>query len=153
AGAFWNALRGALRMSSMPQLTRSGQSSVEVIERAQTALAPARDPSVASSMAVVPGAHALPERAKPSSSTRLIALGAIALVVAGGAFAVSMMVRRGDQHPPLAASASTSASAGPIVPSASAPSSSAAHAAKGCPPGMIRIPGGQYFMGSDARDA
>ncbi len=74
----------------------------------------------------------------------LAALGAVAVLLLGG--------KHGDSEvKPNAASALSAPSA--AAPGSASPAASAAPAAVTCPAEMVQIPAGQFFMGSDLKDA
>jgi formylglycine-generating enzyme required for sulfatase activity len=149
AGEFWNALRAAASGSSTAAAisTRSVVSSVDPQSGfAATALASTTAPSVAGPTAPVTGATLATPQASAKKSVVPIVAAALAIAVAG-AGALAFVKRGGGDTADPSASARSSAP----LPSASAPSSSAP--ATTCPPGMRKIPGGQFFMGSDDKDA
>jgi formylglycine-generating enzyme required for sulfatase activity len=77
------------------------------------------------------------------------ALVGVAALAAGAFFAFG----RGANKPPSGADSPPAASATPVTAAAlPAPSASAAPPAV-CPSDMVQIPAGQFFMGSDAKDA
>ena len=98
--------------------------------------------------------------ASKSKAPLFAGLGFVALLLAGGgAFAL----RNGltGKSPPgglasasaSAAAASASAAAAAAASASASASASAALAKMTCPPGMLMIPGGEYFMGSEEKDA
>lgn len=170
AGEFWSALKMAVvgdPKSSVPGIRAdSGPSATSdtVVGTAATALmAPAASaprapaapaPSVVPSSGPSPvAATAIPAAPPAKSKTPLVAgLAAVVLLVGGGAAFALRNGAAGASPPGGLGSASASASAKTTVaPSASA--SSSAVAKKDCPEGMVLIPGGEYFMGSDEKDA
>jgi eukaryotic-like serine/threonine-protein kinase len=86
--------------------------------------------------------------AKSNTGALLGAIGAVAVLGVGGFFALRKS--SGDQEMPKPESA-MSAAATPAPPANSAPA--AAAPAASCPAGMVLIPAGQFFMGSDAKEA
>jgi len=153
AGDFWAALRRALAMAPMRGITDMSPMSVRVVPPASHAIGTA--PTVVSTSESQPAVLGLPPSTRDSTSTTgrkagagkmglFVALGAGAVAIIGGAAFVLAPQHRGPTSgaPVLMASA-----AAPAAPSASAAAS--AVAAQGCPAGMIQIPGGSFFMGSD----
>ncbi len=148
AGQLWSELREATNMAVKSASTATTGRNVAFAATqplpAVQALAAAkttRDPVSSPVASVRPGAD------PPLSSTGLpmapIAI-ALGLLVAAGAGAF-VLTQRAHRTPSIAPtpSASVAAVASPPL----------ADAAGACPPGMTRIPGGQYFMGSEERDA
>jgi formylglycine-generating enzyme required for sulfatase activity len=86
----------------------------------------------------------------PKSNTGLVlgAVAALAVVGVGGFLAFG----RGGDAPPVDASAEKSAVSA-VAAATPPPSASAAPAPASCPANMVLIPAGQFFMGSDAKDA
>lgn len=147
AGDFWNALRHALQMSPMRVTT---DPSPHAIARSGEPLATA--PTIA---AVPPKAMALAVSAAespPPTTTTVPRLGPRqwGLVGAFGVAAVAGIAvaarRLGPKDSPVTAAppaeSSRAALAPPPPPAASQPDNQ-------CPPDMVRIPGGSFFMGSD----
>jgi formylglycine-generating enzyme required for sulfatase activity len=156
AGEFWNALRGALDMTPM----RSRESSVaEAISKASTLAVPSSvqsslggnvmpaaptqvsvpiAPMSSPSNAAVPPATQTPVivPAKSGGFPTGIVVGLVALLAAGVGAAIFAFGKSKEGPTPV-----TSAS----IPSASA---SAVPVAPSCPTGMIKIDGGEFFMGS-----
>jgi formylglycine-generating enzyme required for sulfatase activity/serine/threonine protein kinase len=170
AGEFWNALRLAVAMAPMRGMTDTSPQPVS--GTALTSLGPATSPRAPASgpvaasweptspMATAPSvsrsAPGLDGHAASSNKTGLfVALGAIAIggvVATGGA-----VYLHGAASTPASAPASmASAKSGAMAPASAAPSASAAASGSAaavvpltCPQGMIAIPGGSFFMGSD----
>ncbi len=155
AGEFWNALRQALRMDPLrgmtdPMPSRGIPSVPNPAESAPTiAVASSPQPAVGA-VATVPRAATTTTGHSPGASKMglFVALGVAAVAAIGGAV---FFLGRGS-----APAAGTSAM-NPVVPpplaSASAATSAAAAIASatpaGCPAGMVQIPGGSFYMGSD----
>jgi len=89
--------------------------------------------------------------AAPAKSNSGLIIGA---VIALGAFAAGtvLMLGKGGSGPtgPEPTPAATTAGAAPVV---SAPASAVPAPAPSCPDRMVQIPAGQYFQGSDEKDA
>ncbi len=166
AGEFWNALRLAVAMAPMRGMTDTSPQSAGT---APTSLgpvtppsapggAPASAPTVAANWdpssspltapSVSRSTHSIEQGGASSSKAGLFAaLGLGALVAIGGAVYL---------HTASSAPASAPVATSPPMPSASAASASAVASAAPapvttltCPQGMIAIPGGSFFMGSD----
>ena len=82
-----------------------------------------------------------------SNKTTGLVIGAVAGVIALGAAGLMLL---GRKHGDSALKGSPSAAAALL---ASAPTPSAAPAPAACPDEMVKIPDGQFFMGSDSKDA
>jgi formylglycine-generating enzyme required for sulfatase activity len=81
-----------------------------------------------------------------SKSTNAI-IGAVAGLAVLGAATFFMMNKKPDDNAPVRLESAPVAATPPPVPSASAAP------AESCPADMVLVPAGQYFMGSDAKDA
>jgi formylglycine-generating enzyme required for sulfatase activity len=137
AGEFWNALRGALAMSPMRATGRgadAGPSStgVQALESQRTVLADARTTGGAATSTRTPQGK--------GAAVGIGAVGVIAVLGIGGFF---LLHGGGDKSAATAPPAPT-ASAAPVASASAAPKAAAA-----CPEGMVSIPGGKFFMGSD----
>jgi len=153
AGEFWNALRQTLRLEPIRTMTepmpRGVLPAVDPVVRTQSA---GVTPSVGTGGPVayegggLPRAAAVPvdvRRAGARKTGLLVGLGvAAAVVVAGGAV---FFLGRGAA-PAVVGGATPVASS---APARSASSAAAPPPEAVCPSGMIQIPGGSYFMGSD----
>jgi len=84
--------------------------------------------------------------ATPSSKTGLIVGGAVGLV----ALVTTGFLLLGGKHEPEAVNAANAAAASAVVPP---PASAVAPPPPTCPEEMVQIPAGQFFMGSDLKDA
>jgi formylglycine-generating enzyme required for sulfatase activity/serine/threonine protein kinase len=158
AGEFWNALRTTALGQEMSAIAsvRSGavatvlgaDTVVNSMDLGATALAPAMQSGsvgVVSPGSITHMANASPASPK-SSGAGLAIVGMVgALVVAG---AVGFFVFKGRSGP---TGGDPSARTSATPPSASA--SAVAPIARVCPAGMKLIPGGEFFMGSDEKDA
>ena len=156
AGDFWSALHVALRMDPMRGMT-------DPLPR------PSLRPSVETARTVaVSEMHTGPATAPPAAATQKvdaggggrgwvpIAAAAAVLAIGGGAFFVYSGSKGAGgsaaSRPEANAAAVAPVRAPAVVPSASGapvPSPSVAGLADACPKGMLRIPGGSFFMGSD----
>ncbi|MGO9000235.1 MAG: bifunctional serine/threonine-protein kinase/formylglycine-generating enzyme family protein [Polyangiaceae bacterium] len=133
AGELWNALRAAVGLSPMRAITGNGAQSQPIVPSGDLPLASqAATASLASASRTTGGAG-------KSSRTGLVlgVVGALAVAGIGGFLAT----RHGDAPAPVAAAPAPSA-----PPSATAPPKPAAPT---CPAGMVLIPAGKFFMGSD----
>jgi formylglycine-generating enzyme required for sulfatase activity len=155
AGEFWNALRQAVAMGPMRGMTEPTPPSSLPSSRSRRDSSFGRDATLA--QAGGPSSVGATSKSDPepppsvatapagSSKTGLfVALGVVALAVAGGG--AVFLGGKGAAPPAPTASAAPTA---PPVTAAAAPSASAAAAKEPCPAGMIAIPGGSFFMGSD----
>jgi formylglycine-generating enzyme required for sulfatase activity/serine/threonine protein kinase len=156
AGEFWSALRHGLRMA--PMRTLSDEAAKSLAGARATGEAPLSGAAtvLAGADAGSPSKRAVSTTggAPPGSSKMglFVGLGVVALAaIVGGV----LVLGKGSSAPPAATtpqgSATASATAASAGSAASSPSPSAqASAAPGsCPPGMLAIPGGSFFMGSD----
>jgi formylglycine-generating enzyme required for sulfatase activity/serine/threonine protein kinase len=164
AGDFWNALRLAVAMAPMRGMTDTSPQSGAAfsgLPRGPTSPgAPASAHTVAangepSPMATAPSvSRSAVDASKPSSKAGLfVALGLGAIVAIGGGL---YLHGAGGAAPVSAPAAPTAAAVASTLASApGAPAGSVASASPAvvtpltCPQGMIAIPGGSFFMGSD----
>jgi formylglycine-generating enzyme required for sulfatase activity len=159
-GEFWNALRQAVAMAPMRGATDPSPMSVR-ISPSGSAGAPSGplgtsatvaanrepSPSVNTAPSVSRSSPNVEERANASRAGLFAAIGVGIAAAIGGA-----VYLHGSQATPASAPATPTASAAASAPAASAPPatpSSSASAPLTCPQGMIAIPGGSFFMGSD----
>jgi formylglycine-generating enzyme required for sulfatase activity len=147
AAEFWTAFERAAGTTSAA--ARSATPSVRP-HTAPTELAPS--PPLRPTTSTTNGGSATtgPGPAESKSKLGLIVAGVAAIgVAAGAAFVLRGKEKGPDPTPAAAPPASVPA---PIVASA-APSASAAAPSASCPERTAKIPAGQYFQGSDAKDA
>jgi formylglycine-generating enzyme required for sulfatase activity len=143
AGDFWNALRTALKLDPMRGMTDPTPQPLSTSSRDAVASAP----TIAAASAVSTGSPTAKTVTRQGGSRTglFVGVGALALVGVGATFVI---LGRGSGSavapPPPSASAPASAAA-----QSSAAASSHAAAAHKCPIGMITIPGGSFYMGSD----
>jgi formylglycine-generating enzyme required for sulfatase activity len=160
AGDFWNALRTVAIGHPLSTIisVRSDPAGAGAVSATPlggpdvgaTALAPISAP-------VSGGAPTAPASARAMTAQGIGAprkgnwplITALIIAAAAAAGGIAVVTLRGSKSPTMGM---TSASATASVPVASA-SASAPVLAAACPPGMRRIPGGRYFMGSDEKDA
>jgi formylglycine-generating enzyme required for sulfatase activity len=154
AGEFWNALRQAVAMAPMRGTTDISPASAAATIPGSTGptTTPGNPPAsapwdpaspVLTAPSVSRSAPTIDDR-KSSKAGLFAALGIGALaVIGGGVYAL------GGKSAPAPAAIVTSASATASTIVAPAPSASTAIAPLTCPQGMIPIPGGSFFMGSD----
>jgi formylglycine-generating enzyme required for sulfatase activity len=159
AGDFWNALRQALRMEPMRGMTDPSPQ--------QRHAPPVTDP-VASAPTIAVAASAQAQMEAPSGGTRRAAttttarkpgsskMGAFVALGIGAVAAITAAVfflggrHQGAAGSLPASSAPAAAHSSPAAPAASVSAAASAIAATGtCPTGMLPIPGGSFFMGSD----
>jgi eukaryotic-like serine/threonine-protein kinase len=147
---FWNALRTKVVGDRLSSIGSERASVVAAPVSSDTLLAP---PSASAMTAPAPvsAAAAPPPSAPPKSRTPLIAGVVIGAAALAGVAAFAMR-GGGDAHGTSGA-APASASASAAHGAVAVASASASAAPKTCPPGMIAIPGGEFFMGSDEKDA
>lgn len=175
AGDFWNALRHALRMQPMRGVTdprpQSSRSSRPPLGTAPTVSLSAGADMTETSSGVATAASV---RRTPSTTARAAGAGKMGLYVTLGigavvAIAASVVVLGAKKSAAPAASPLTgaglgteqagmggatpvgaaSASVAPAAAGDRGPGASAASVGRSCPAGMIAIPGGSFFMGSD----
>jgi len=155
AGAFWNALRQAVAMAPMRGMTEPNPPSLQPSSRGNRDSALGREPTVVAGAggptSVSATSRSDPEpppsvATAPSASSKtglFVALGLGVVALAGGG---AFFLGAKPATPAPTASAVPSA---PPVAAAPAPSASAAAPKLECSAGMIVIPGGSFFMGSD----
>jgi eukaryotic-like serine/threonine-protein kinase len=141
-GAFWNALRFALGLPRM-RMASGASLSCNTLRAIPSPVPPAPPPppppvpsSPASDGAVVTVARA-PSVARPAA---ILATLAMLTGFAGASFALV----RAHKHAPASA---------PVALSMATPMAVEATPAATCPSGMVEIPGGKFFMGSDDKAA
>ena len=155
---FWNALRTKVvgdRLSSigsdrMSIVGAPSPSSHTLLDEGAAQKASERHEIEARSAATGPSASAATALPPPSSKSRAPLVAALvvgALAVTGVA---AFALRGGAGH---ATGGTPSASALQPVAAVTSGSASSAVPPKACPPGMITIPGGEFFMGSQEKDA
>jgi formylglycine-generating enzyme required for sulfatase activity/serine/threonine protein kinase len=167
AGEFWNALRiasgmGAMpnRLSSLPAVPTSELRRDSSLAVARTQLEPtpggltrASQPPIGLVAAASPttGSTAL-EPVDKRWGPALIIGGVVIIVCLAGLYVAKTLL--GDGGPPSTPVPTTSgtASASP-APSGSAPLAAMGGDAGTCPAGMVRVPGGDFYMGSDDKGA
>jgi len=147
AAEFWAAFERALGGVGSRTTTPSVRATT-----APTELAPPSLVRPATSTTGDGAATTAPRPAEAKSKLGLVIGGVVALgVVAAAAIGLR---GGGSGAGPSAPAAAPVASAAPIVASAAAvPSASAVPAAPSCPERTAKIPAGQYFQGSDTKDA
>jgi formylglycine-generating enzyme required for sulfatase activity len=145
AADFWNALRSTVLGARLGSLA-GGAKSVSVDDAmGDTALAPAAHADTA----VAPSAAAATRSRAP-----LFVGAALGVLVLAGGGALALRGAGGSATASGGLVASLSASAASAVPSASSATALASAVTSGtCGPGMVLVPGGEFFMGSDERDA
>ena len=161
AGEFWNALRLAVAMAPMRGMTDTSPKSAPL--SGPTSLGPASgplstsatvaanwDPSLAANTAPsVSRSSPGVERASPRKAGLFAALGIGAVAAIGGAVYLHGSSAAPASAPVATATASAASAVSAATTASAAPSASAALAPLTCPQGMIAIPGGSFFMGSD----
>ena len=157
AGEFWNDLRAAMRLDPLRGITgRGGRASAlpSTPSAPRVSAVPASNPDAQTMAAPLiddlrTAKTAVPDMPRSKSPLIVAAVAGIALL-AGGGFVVASRSSATSQTPQNPAG---SASVAPIG-MASAPATSASAApANPCGPGMRLIPGGQFFMGSEDKEA
>jgi hypothetical protein len=158
AAEFWTEFRTLIlgEQTSAIAASRSGATATAPLASAPTMVDPS--PPRPSGTSVSPGEAVVPatsgraavvpvasRKAKSSGVGLVVALGVGVAVLASGALLSHATLRKG----PLAASAFAAATTAP-PPLSSSP---APAEARECPFGMIFIPGGDFFIGSEEKDA
>ena len=155
---FWNALRTKVigdRLSSIgsDRMSIVGLAAAPVSETSATLVAEPKemplgaDPSAPSAVAATALAPAPPAATK--SRTPVIAGVVLATALLAGVVVIALRAGGPTASDPRQKGATPSASPA-ATPSESAP---VVAVTKACPAGMIPIPGGEFFMGSDEKDA
>ncbi|MBX3190749.1 MAG: SUMF1/EgtB/PvdO family nonheme iron enzyme [Labilithrix sp.] len=145
AGDFWNALRVAvigdpMAAASSPRSSGGGPAALATSDTIVDT--GPHGPAPAAATALPPSNPSLAQIApapRATSRAPIVVAAALAVVAIGGG--VAFALRRGSTPAPL-----PSTPPPPVVASSAPP-------APACPPGMIAIPGGEFFMGSDEKDA
>ncbi len=149
AGEFWNALRQALKMAPMVGMTDPNPQSIPGSYRDPVASAPT---VVADAATTSPVAKTL-AREKGAKTGLLVAAGVLGLAVLGATwFVMGKAPRAAGASAPVGSTTTTATALAPQAgarASTSAMASAGAASAPACPAGMIAIPGGSFFMGSD----
>ncbi len=150
AGEFWNALRVAASMAPLRKLTANPTSAPAALAATVLASPGGTDPTVSPNEPM--SARAATDAAAPASaptkkSNAPLLFVAAGVLVAGGGLALAKLGRSPDAPSPALRPSSPVAVAAP-TPAASS-SVPVAAIAPACPEGMVPIPGGEYFMGSD----
>jgi formylglycine-generating enzyme required for sulfatase activity len=153
AGDFWGALRKALKMEPMrgmtepsPKAVRPSQRPGHAVATAPTVVASDPSPAVGVAPPSSPSTSTTGRRSGSSKMGMFVALGGGALaLIAGTVFFLGS--RKSAPAAPVPPPASASAAALAAPPASASAAAAAAPAA--CPTGMIPIPGGSFFMGSD----
>jgi eukaryotic-like serine/threonine-protein kinase len=134
AGEFWNALRLALGMSPM----RTAMTSADEVSNASTLAVPSGGPTSFSSQSAVPPSTQTPVAPPQPPKRSPLVIGAVAaLAIVAGVGGVIAFKQQNGAGPVASASVASASASTPAPPPAPA-----------CPAGMIKIDGGEFFMGS-----
>ena len=157
---FWNALRAKVvgdRLSSIasdrmsvvaaPPSSAAGLANKASLALGMTEVAGEKGPSASAATALPPPSAASPAAASKGRGPLVAGLVVGAVAIAG----VAAFALRGGEPATAHHAASSSSQHALVAPPASASPSSAP--AKSCPAGMLAIPGGEFFMGSEEKDA
>jgi formylglycine-generating enzyme required for sulfatase activity len=139
AGAFWNELRDALHLPPMLEATGPDPLARHVIHSRSSRTASAAQPTRTES-ASVPSTSS--SRAPPLVVRRRRTV-AILAIVAAAILVVAAVATRGLGHGNGAKTSGSTPLPVPVASSVADPDRTA------CPPGMVSIPGGPFFMGND----
>lgn len=151
AGLFWEALKHALpsTLTTQAPLASTGTAATELAPGRGSL--PSARPLAHSNHTTTGGSSAMTainEQQPARSSAPLIAGGLVGVALLGaGLFLLK------SRSAPEVPAPSASAQAALPPPSAPAASASAAPVDPGCPTRMVQIPAGEFFQGSDAKDA
>ncbi len=156
AGEFWNVLRQALDMSPLRSMSASlseAITSASTLAVPSSPLAPSQSQPISVSMVgppsspqsssinIPPATQTPVVMPQPTSSGRTpILIGATVLALAAGAAITFALINKGSGPGPAASSSSSSV--------ASASASAIVVPPPACPPNMVHIDGGEFFMGS-----
>ncbi len=154
AGEFWNALRQAVAMAPMRGVTDTSPKSAPISAGSLPSVATDATVAVnwdpASPMNTAPSVSKSAPGVEERSSSKVglfAGLGAVAAAAIGGAIYL-----HGSSAAPASAPVATTTASAPSASAAtvaSAAPSASAIAPITCPQGMIAIPGGSFYMGSD----
>ena len=145
-GEFWNALRQALRMDPMRGMTEPSPSralvAIDPIASARTVAADSQPNAPGTALPTMARAAMTTSGAAPAAGRTglFVGLGVAAVALIGGA--VYFLGQRPSATATTIAATPTASVALPAV-------ATKAPVAAACPSGMIAIPGGSFFMGSD----
>jgi formylglycine-generating enzyme required for sulfatase activity len=157
-GELWSALRQALKLEPMRGVTDPLPQDAAVrpaVPAPTMAMAATVAAASAPGSEPVPSVKPVAPRASASTTARLpgsskmglfVGLGVAAVVIIGGT-AYVLGTHRGS--PPAAAAIVPTNAGGPTSAAAAGLAASSAPALRACPAGMIAVPGGSFFMGSD----
>lgn len=138
AGDFWNGLRRALHLTPMMTMT----------DPSPGFAAPSSGPlALAPTIAASPSSVSATAASPRSGTSKAGLFGVVAVLALAGIAGAAHVLGRKESTGGAATSASASATApaSPLPP----PSMAGSLSPPPCPSGMIRIPGGSFFMGSD----
>jgi formylglycine-generating enzyme required for sulfatase activity len=146
-GEFWSALRHALKMAPMRGMTDPAPQSLSGSYRDAVASAPTVIAEAASG-AVSTGSPIEKTVKRPKGGNVGLIAGAavLGLAVVAGTFVV---LGKGKGSSPAPPAASAPAASEQAHAAAAGSAFAAPPVASACPSGMLRIPGGSFFMGSD----
>jgi formylglycine-generating enzyme required for sulfatase activity len=149
AGEFWSALHAKVLGDRLSTLSSSRSLVAAPPANADTIVDTGPSGSYGQTAAQAPPSSA---RAPDTSSRTglLIVLGAVGACTVGGMTFAGVQYARSHATPPASSSAAPVVSSAPPAASSVAPAVTPGGA---CPAGMVAIPGGDYFMGSDEKDA
>ncbi|HEX7666651.1 MAG TPA: bifunctional serine/threonine-protein kinase/formylglycine-generating enzyme family protein, partial [Polyangiaceae bacterium] len=145
AGDFWNALRESLGMDPMRSMQSTGMTNPIPSRLSGVGFQPSAMPTPQRPLGTgtPPSITSVdPPREPPKSTGLAIGLGVLGAVVVVG-LGVAVVVGTGAKKKDTLATTSAVPSASEIPPAV------ASVAKPTCPTGMIEIPGGRFFMGSD----
>ena len=146
AGEFWNGLRLALQMDPMRAMTDpSPQALGDSGKPSATAPTIASVSSRPSAAAAVTGAPHATTAGRATRSGKTGVLVGVGIVTVAGIVAIAQTRGTKSMAPPPSAAPSASAAAPAVAPVQTVQ----ATPPPGCPSGMIQIPGGSFFMGTD----
>jgi formylglycine-generating enzyme required for sulfatase activity len=146
AGEFWNALQAACAGGgeARPGALAATAAMPGELALARTALGPSEPFSVETAQTVTtntPAMLATQRGPEPKSKVGLIVAGVVGLAALGAVGVFALKTPAGD---PSTAGSQTAQSSAPTATVAAAPPT--------CPSGMVKIPAGEFYMGSETSD-